>query len=492
MINILFEGYKYNLGIYELIRLFFPYDEQKEIFNYENYRQGYLLNFSIKRIEDKNYGIAKIYLDNVMIIEYIKDLDAVFIMRNEEKTLRVGVKECIYEALSKYMKKAMPWGILTDIRPIKIVHELLNKNILTKDINEILQNEYKLSDENSKLIISIARGQLGYLNSLDKNSYSLYVGIPFCPTRCSYCSFPSFTTQKYGHLIDDYVNNLINEIKFIKQIMEGKSINTVYIGGGTPTALPLSKLEDIIRTINELYGNENINEFTVEAGRPDTINEKILNMFNSNNVNRISINPQTMNEETLKRIGREHSPKDIINSYILAKDIGIEIINMDLIVGLPGEGINEIRNTLEAIETLDPENLTVHTLSIKKGSKLANNSMVERLSKDDNIEDMIITTKYKASKMNLFPYYLYRQKHIIGNFENIGYAKKGYECKYNISMMEEKETILAAGVGSVSKIYNHQENTIKRIPNFRDLYEYNNRIDELLMNKKKLIFENSY
>jgi len=270
-------------------------------------------------------------------------------------------------------------------------------------------------------------------------------------------------------------------------MMKDRKLDSVYIGGGTPTSIPIRELERIIQTVYQEFG-EHIKEFTVEAGRPDTIDKEVLQMLKDNNINRISINPQTMNDKTLKIIGRNHSSQDIIKAYNMAKDIGIPTINMDLIIGLPGEGIEEIGHTLNLLGKLDPENLTVHTLAVKRGSKYSEN--IDKFDRKDIdiIQNMIDETKLFAEKMHLNPYYLYRQKHMLGNFENIGYAKEGYECIYNISMMEEKETIIGAGMGSSSKIYYMRENRIGRIPNFKDLKEYINRIDELLEKKKNCLY----
>lgn len=487
MINIHFEGYKYGHDIYELIKLFFPSQEQKEITNLNEYKEGYLLKFSLNSLDNKHYGLTQIYLQGELVAQSRKSMDQVSIYRKEDKSIRVGVKQSIYDALVELTGDKMPWGILSGIRPIKLVHDLMDKKINTKEIFDILNDEYRLSEENSNLIIDIAKRQSSYLNNLPAKSYSLYIGIPFCPTRCSYCSFPAFSLNRYGHLIEDYIDSLLREIRFIKELMNDYKINTVYIGGGTPTALPLKSLERILKALEDLYGIKNIAEFTVEAGRPDTINKEIIGLLKNSQVDRISINPQTMNEKTLKAIGRNHSPRDIVKAYELSKGLGIESINMDLIVGLPGEGVSEINHTLEELSLMDPENITVHTLAIKRGSKLANNKYEDIIIEDNNIKAMIEKTKSMAYDMAMKPYYLYRQKHIAGNYENIGYAKEGYECKYNISIMEEKETIMAAGVGSVSKIYYPGRQDFERVPNFKDINQYNTRLEELFDLKRNII-----
>lgn len=341
-------------------------------------------------------------------------------------------------------------GSLTGIRPGKIVDELFEKDTNEENIFNILTKEYRLNKENAKLIIDISKRQKGYIYPIDKDKYSLYISIPFCPTRCIYCSFPSLPIKKFNAQVSDYINTLIYELHGIAKIMNGKKLNSVYIGGGTPTSISIIYLEKIIQTVYQEFRG-NLKEFTVEAGRPDTINKDVLLMLKNNNINRISINPQTMNDKTLKIIGRNHTSDDIIKAYDMAKDVGIPIINMDLIIALPEEGLEEVKDTLNIFERLDPENLTVHTLAVKRGSNYREN--IDQFDKKDidTIHNMIDETKSFAREMNLNPYYLYRQKQILGNFENIGYVKEGTECIYNISIMEEKETIIAAGMGSVSK-----------------------------------------
>lgn len=266
--------------------------------------------------------------------------------------------------------------------------------------------------------------------------------------------------------------------------MEGKWLNTVYIGGGTPTSIKTKDLERIVATVKDVFKDEDIREFTVEAGRPDTINTEKLKMLKDMEIDRISINPQTMNLKTLSKIGRNHNIESILSSYSLAKEIGFDIINMDLILGLPGEDIEDIAYSLNEIKKLDPDNLTVHTLSIKRRAELFNDKE-NIFNKTAMMKKALELTETKVYEMGLIPYYLYRQKQILGNLENIGYSKVGKECIYNISMMEEKETIIGLGLGAVSKFY--YENKIERLPNFKDLIQYSNRIDELITKKRRFI-----
>ena len=482
-------GHDFRYEVRELIKIFFFNEEIIFIEDIKEYPCSGIFIQNILKQNEKFNSITKIYKDNKLIFEYTEtNLQDIEIGQGDlKKKLRIGTKKSLYNALINISEIKAPWGILTGIRPIKIVHTLLDEGLNEKKIQEILLNEYKISFEKVQLILDICKIQRKYLYPLDENKFSLYISIPFCPTRCLYCSFPSCSINRYFKYVDEYTDKLIYEIDNIKKLMEGKSISTVYIGGGTPTAIPINNLEKIILNVYKNFGRENIEEITVEAGRPDTINKEVLNMLNRNKVNRISINPQTMNDNTLRLIGRRHNSLDIVKSYYMAQEIGFDVINMDLIVGLPSEGLNEINNTLEEIKKLSPENLTVHTLAVKRGSKFR--ETMDKYSVEDQsiIGKMLKETKKYANEMNLKPYYLYRQKQILGNFENIGYSLEGKECIYNIRMMEEKETIMAAGMGAVSKIFFPMENRIERVPNVKSLEEYLNRVDEMVERKDEVL-----
>lgn len=486
MICVYLENHDFQYEIHELIKVFFFGEEIIFIDNKEEYNGiGLLIENRLIEANNKIDSVVKIYNDEKLVYEYVeKDLQFIDIGENNlRKKIRIGIKKGLYEALIHVSDIQAPWGILTGIRPIKIVHGLLDNEVEEENIINILLNQYRISDEKANLILDISKRQRKYLYPLSENRFSLYIGIPFCPSRCLYCSFPSCNINRYAGYIDEYTDKLIYEINNIKDIMKGKTISTVYIGGGTPTSIPLKNLDRIILNIYDNFNRKDIEEITVEAGRPDTINREILSMLNKNNVNRISINPQTMNDSTLKLIGRKHNSMDIIKSYYLAREIGFDIINMDLIIGLPGEGLEEIQNTLKEIKNLNPENLTVHTLAIKRGSKFIETMDKYSIEDQDIIGEMLKQTESFARDMKFYPYYLYRQKQILGNFENIGYAKEGSECIYNIKMMEEKETIMAAGMGSVSKIFFPKENRIERVANVKSLEEYLKRTDEMLNRK---------
>lgn len=490
MIYVYLEGHDYRYEVNELIKMFYFNAEIKFIAEkalIDN--QSLLIVSIIYNALDKTSAVSKVFQGGE-IISYntIDDISKIDIKYNDNiKTSKIAIKQSIYNALCKINNIKVPWGILTGIRPTKIVHDLLDKNISRSNIINILRNEYKLYEDKAKLILNIAAAQRQVMDFNSHNKFSLYVNIPFCPTKCLYCSFLSNPINKYSNFIDIYTEKLIYEINEVSKLLKFKKIDTVYIGGGTPTSLPIQNLYRIIKKIYEAFGKNNIREFTVEAGRPDTINEDMLMMLKENNIRRISINPQTMCEKTLSLIGRKHTSQDIIEAFKLAKKIGFETINMDIIVGLPEEGIKEIEATMKEIIRLDPENLTVHTMAIKRTSRLKENLQEYSLTAQNTIEEMLSITRGYANEMGMNPYYMYRQKQILGNFENVGYSKPGKECLYNILIMEEKQTIIAVGAGGVSKFYFPEENRIERVPNLKDLREYLERTEEMIQRKEKHI-----
>lgn len=485
MIYVLLLNHEIKYELIELIKVFFPKKEINFILKREEYPgEGILIVSSLVSNNGIVIASSKLYIDNKLLKESIEEINSIKTYREFHNNIKVGVKKTLFDILINCSGNEIPWGILTGIRPVKIGHDLMEKNISEKEIYRVLTGEYKLSNEKAKLILDISKTQRKYVYPLSDEKFSLYVSIPFCPTRCLYCSFPALPIGKFKNYIDEYVSKVIYEIDSIGDLMEGKKISTVYIGGGTPTAIPYKSLEKIILAIYKRFGKENIIEFTVEAGRPDTITKDYLQMLNKNEIPRISINPQTMNDNTLNLIGRQHKADDIIKTYYMSKDIGFNVVNMDLIIGLPGEGVKDIIYTLDEIIKMDPENLTVHTLSVKRGSKFKDRISQFKIQTQNEISLMLKETLKASQSMDMLPYYLYRQKQILGNYENIGYSKEGKECIYNIQMMEEKQTIMAAGMGSVSKIFFPDENRIERVPNFKDLNQYINRIDELINNKR--------
>ncbi len=413
-----------------------------------------------------------LYLNKLEFISKTIDENEIIIEKKDIKKIKKTlVKKALYDILSEYFNEKSDYGFLTGVRPNKILISAMKNNISKEKTSLILKNTYELSDEKIKLLNEIFDRQEKYL--FQKNKYNLYIHIPFCPSKCKYCSFVSFS--KYDqNMLDEYVHNLISEIEKTIELAIGNNLelNSIYFGGGTPSVLSIKNIDDIFSTIKKYYNLEDIAEISFEAGRPDTIDEEKLNCLKRNNVNRISINPQTMSNNTLLNMSRAHTVQDIENSYNLARKIGFNSINMDLIIGLPGEEPEDVLNSIKKVVELKPDNITIHALSYKKGSFLLNNT--KDLSKDtETIKKMYDITKTICFENKYFPYYMYRQKNIKGNLENIGYALDSKESIYNIVIIEEDQTILGCGAGAVSKILLDDERH-ERVQNYRDLLEYNN------------------
>lgn len=417
-------------------------------------------------------------------LEKLSDSFAVdFSERTETKN---QLKQHLYQMLKQYSGKELPWGTLTGIRPTKIPMKFLEEGKSREEIEQYMRDTYFVSDEKIDLSIDIAERELKLLQKIDyENGYSLYIGIPFCPTTCLYCSFTSYPLSAWRSRVDAYLDALEKEIRFVSVKFYHKKLNSIYIGGGTPTTLEPYQLDRLIRLIKCHFDLSHCVEFTVEAGRPDSITREKLEVLYKWGVDRISINPQTMKDETLKLIGRHHTVVQTVECYKIAREIGFDNINMDLILGLPGETLEDVRNTMEQIRELEPDNLTVHSLALKRAARL-------NMFKDDykdykmvNTQEHMDSVSSYCKELDLKPYYLYRQKSMAGNLENVGYAKSGKAGVYNILIMEEKQTIVAVGAGTVTKRV-FSDGRIERVDSVKDVALYMERIDEMIRRKKEL------
>jgi coproporphyrinogen dehydrogenase HemZ len=354
-------------------------------------------------------------------------------------------------------------------------------------ILEFMKEQYFISDEKAELSLEIAKHEKKLLEKIDvKNGYSLYIGIPFCPTTCLYCSFTSYPIRAFKDKINPYLLALKKEMEVVSDAMKEKTLDTVYIGGGTPTTLEADEFEQLFQSLFTYFDMSTVKEFTVEAGRADSITREKLEVLKKWGVDRISINPQTMKEETLKLIGRQHSVSQVKEAFALARQIGFTNINMDIILGLPEETVDDVSSTMDEIKKLGPDSLTIHTLAIKRASKM-NQWMEEHGRLETSATDLAMEIATKAAReMNMEPYYLYRQKNMSGNLENTGYATKGNSGIYNILIMEEKQTIVALGAGSISKVV-YSDGRIERKDNVKDVDLYLNRLDEMLERKRELL-----
>lgn len=398
------------------------------------------------------------------------------------------IKRRLYVILKAQTGKSLPWGTLTGIRPTKIAMTKMDEGMNEEEIYSYMKSTYFTSDEKIALSIEIARRERKLLSTIDyEHGYSLYIGIPFCPTTCLYCSFTSYPIGKWTGRTQTYLDALYREMAYVAEKKRGCPLDTVYFGGGTPTSLPAEDLDQLITKLKETFDCSGVQEFTVEAGRPDSITREKFAVLKKHGVTRISINPQTMKQETLNLIGRRHSVEDVKSCFRLAREMGFDNINMDLIIGLPEEDLEDVRETLEEIKALGPDSVTVHSLAIKRAARLNTMKEVYKDLKIVNTQEMIDLTARYAREMGLEPYYLYRQKNMAGNFENVGYAAPGKACIYNILIMEEKQTIVGCGAGTTTKVMFPAENRLERVENVKDVEQYIGRIDEMLGRKERLL-----
>lgn len=410
---------------------------------------------------------------------------------NTEQGMEAGrrkneFKKFLYRSLSDYTGKELPWGNLTGIRPTKLAMAQLDEGLTDEEIVSKLMEEHYVSNEKALLSIDIAKREKEILKDIHYESgYSLYIGIPFCPTTCLYCSFTSYPLCVWEKRMDDYINALFKEMDAAAELMKGKTLDTVYIGGGTPTTLTADHLDKLLTKIEAVFDFTYVKEFTVEGGRADSITREKLEALRKHKVTRISINPQTMHDKTLSLIGRRHTVAQVEEAFHMARELGFDNINMDIILGLPEETDEDVQYTIDKICELNPDNLTVHSLAIKRASKLNRFITENGYVVSNNTDKTMKIAEDGAKRLDMKPYYLYRQKNMTGNFENVGYAKEGKNGIYNILIMEEKQSIVALGAGSISKAV-YPDGRIERCDNVKDVALYIEKIGEMIERKRKL------
>lgn len=472
--QIILKGNNEEYAVRDIVRLFLPgcnMEFCEKIHNSDEY-----IIVSVKK-NDEGYEYYSEFLNEGNIHTHS------FIKPDYSKN---HIKRVLYELLSDVLNITPPWGILTGIRPSKKVIELWNEGHTKPESARILKEDFLTSHKKTILAIETASYEKDVIDKMDKNSVSLYIGIPFCPTRCSYCSFISQSIKFSSKLIKPYLDALKTEFHHTAELVKklGYNIETVYIGGGTPTSLDEENLYTLLDNLNSTFDLSNIKEFTVEAGRPDTITRDKLRIIKESGAERISINPQTMNDKTLRIIGRCHTAEDIREKFHMAREEGFRHINTDLIAGLPGEDEKDFGYTLSEIEKLNPDSVTIHSLSLKKGAYLDRqyNCLSTQASNiANNMIDMACDKMYSMGKR---PYYMYRQKNTAGNLENIGFCDPYKESLYNIYIMQEIQTIIAMGSGGSTKRV--MGDRIERCFNVKEVSEYINRIDEMVDRKYKL------
>ncbi|GHU83387.1 coproporphyrinogen III oxidase [Clostridia bacterium] len=481
--NIYIQNHKYHYEIENLTRVFFPNSKLKIIKEFCGEPEKPFILTSVDESDDISNIKVKIEL-----YDFSKELQLQLSNKITDftNTCERAMAQLLFNLLQEYTGLTPPWGILTGVRPIKLFRSLCESQGL-EETKKYLTEELFVTPEKTNLAAITEANERAILSVSKPQSYSLYVSIPFCPSRCSYCSFVSQSIEKAQKLIEPYVELLCKELAHTAKIAADLhlQLETVYIGGGTPTTLSALQLKKLIESINLHYPMKNCKEFTVEAGRPDTITTEKLKAILDGGADRISINPQTLNDGILEAIGRNHTAAETITAFNLAREVGFKHINMDLIAGLPRESVQSFENTLHKIIELNPESITLHTLAMKKASALTEQGMSLYRKDAENTSKMHSICNNRLEQNGYRPYYLYRQSRMVGNLENIGYAKKGKDGLYNVFVMDETHTILGCGAGAVTKLKNPYTGYLERIFNYKYPYEYINGFMEILTRKDR-------
>lgn len=475
-LNIIDHSFHYEME--KLSRIFFPDDVT--VFHEKNENGNYVTTERIKTENGDIINVKAVFSSEVREKKCLVEPCDRFDNACEKK-----MAQLLFEVLSELTGYTPPWGILTGVRPAKLMSKHISQNGEKKAL-EYFKNELFVSDEKSKLALTVAKNEATIINKSRDNSFSLYISIPFCPTRCSYCSFVSHSNEQAKKLIPEYVEKLCQEIEYTGKAVKnlGLRLESVYYGGGTPTTLSAEQYKRISETIAENFDLSTVEEYTVEAGRPDTVTDEKLKAIKNSGCTRISINPQTFNDSVLEEIGRKHTTAQTLDAMKKARDNGFDNINTDLIAGLPTDTFESFCHTLDTALSLSPESITVHTLSKKRSSTIATDHL--ETNDAELCGKMLSAANEKLIANGYEPYYMYRQSKCLGNFENVGWAKKGFECLYNVYMMEECHTVIALGAGAVSKLKNPYGDEIERVYNFKYPYEYINKFQEIIKRKEQI------
>lgn len=475
---------QYLYEIENICRLFFPGEKIEWTQELSNEMPSASVNFMEKGDSIEIWCSSRAFGFEESTVQYIQK-NIVDFEKECERLAAVG----LYAVFSKLCGFSPKWGILTGVRPAKLLSTLVKDYGSKERAVEYFQKKLLVTDEKTELCLKVLEAEKRSLVFTNPNSFSLYVSIPFCPSRCSYCSFVSHSIAKAGRLIPQYTELLCKEIENTAKIAAqlGLSLSTIYFGGGTPTQLSADQLAKIMETISESFDLTHLVEYTVEAGRPDTITTEKLKVLKRGGATRISINPQTLHDDILMVIGRRHTVQQSVDALHLARVEGFNNINMDIIAGLPGDSIDRFLETVDGILSLSPENITVHTLSLKRSSGMVQSGRAVYAADSIMVSDMLEQCSQRLTENRYFPYYLYRQSKMLGNHENVGWSKNNdTDCLYNIYMMNELHTVLAVGAGGVSRLKDPYGSQIERIFNFKYPYEYIERFDEILSRKNKV------
>lgn len=473
--NLYVKNHNFHFELENLTRLFFPNEKITVIRDFSEPQPPYIYT----EVSDK-------ITISVNIGSFNKSETAVKKLTDDDNELVSA--QLLYKLLCDFTGLTQPWGILTGVRPVKLLRRLAEESSEEQAVKKF-EKDFFVSNEKIALSRETEHNERKILELSKPESFSLYVGIPFCPSRCSYCSFVMASIERAEKLIEPYTKLLCEEIKRTAEIANklGLRLETVYFGGGTPTTLSAEQLDTVLGTVNKSFDMSTCREFTVEAGRPDTIDIAKLFALKENKVDRISINPQTVNDDVLKTIGRKHTAQQFFDAFELARKCGFDNINTDLIAGLPTDTPESFKNSLDSIVRLNAECITVHTLCMKRASRLTTEGVTLDLQQARDAREMLAYTQNILGQNEYIPYYMYRQSRMVGNLENVGWSKKGFESLYNVYVMDETHTILACGSGGVTKLKRNNPDYLERIFNFKYPYEYIDRFDELIQRKSGIM-----
>lgn len=476
-------NHEFRYELEKLIRLFLPF-EKIEFSNEADFCE----NTAVTELINQNEKLIANAKLNLLGKNFEFKSEVEFINGDTEKDCELALAICLYNCLVSATGYNCPWGILTGIRPAKLYSRIANERGSAFS-QEYFKNYLKVSEEKTELCKGTLLSEEKIISLSKPNSYSLYISIPFCPTRCSYCSFVSHSVEQAKKLIPQYVELLCEELKQTANIAKrlNLKLETVYIGGGTPTTLSAEQLKTVMKTVSQNFDLSSIAEYTVEAGRPDTITKEKLLVIKELGATRISINPQTMNDSVLKAIGRNHTSNQTKEAFLLARECGFDNINTDLIAGLPTDTFDSFCSTVNEVLPLKPESITVHSLSMKRSSRLTVSGNIPEIQIGTEASKMVAFANKTLKENAIFPYYMYRQSKTVGNLENVGYSKKGYECLYNVYIMDETHTILACGASAVTKLREPCGNYIERIFNYKYPYEYITQFSQILSRKEGIV-----
>lgn len=473
--NLYVKNHNFHFELENLTRLFFPNEKITVIRDFSEPQPPYIYT----EVSDK-------ITISVNIGSFNKSETVVKKLTDDDNELVSA--QLLYKLLCDFTGLTQPWGILTGVRPVKLLRRLAEESNEEQAVKKF-EKDFFVSNEKIALSRETEHNERKILELSKPESFSFYVGIPFCPSRCSYCSFVMASIERAEKLIEPYTKLLCEEIKQTAEIANklGLRLETVYFGGGTPTTLSAEQLDTVLGTVNNSFDMSTCREFTVEAGRPDTIDIAKLFALKENKVDRISINPQTVNDEVLKTIGRKHTAQQFFDAFELARKCGFDNINTDLIAGLPTDTPESFKNSLDSIVRLNAECITVHTLCMKRASRLTTEGVTLDLQQARDAREMLAYTQNILGQNEYIPYYMYRQSRMVGNLENVGWSKKGFESLYNVYVMDETHTILACGSGGVTKLKRNNPDYLERIFNFKYPYEYIDRFDELIQRKSGIM-----